>query len=143
MVCQRVTSQKFIDRLALASLERTAPEVPKIIIAYLLIQAADANQCKAAQNLIYLQEYQGLSCEFPLQTTLKKAADVPSLAAFAICARYHLEDVRCRGQLTHIDGANNGTNSTLVVCATVHLNRANQSLRELETLENERVKRLF
>jgi len=53
MVRQRVNPHKSIDKLALASLENT-PEILKIIIAYLLMQADDANQCKAAQNLIYL-----------------------------------------------------------------------------------------
>ena len=53
MVRQRVNPHKSIDTLALASLEKNTPEVLNTIIAYLLMQAADANQCKAAQNLIY------------------------------------------------------------------------------------------
>ena len=53
--------------------------IESAIVPHPLKRAGEANQCKAAQNLIYLQSYQGPPCEFPLQTTLKKAARLPLL----------------------------------------------------------------
>ena len=46
---------------------------------------ADANQRKSSHNQICLKTIKVSPVSFPLHTTLKKVADVPSSAAFAIC----------------------------------------------------------
>ena len=60
------------------------------IITWFVMRADDVNQCKAAQTLIYLRNYQGPSCEFPLQTILKKAAGLPLLGGLRYCVSWHL-----------------------------------------------------
>lgn len=73
-----------------------------IIISYHLFWANDSYQGGTAQYLIKLLPYQGLSCELPLHTTLKKAAIHPLLRGLHYF-RSALDIVRILHESGHMD----------------------------------------